>query len=135
MPARRDTTPEPDAERHPFAYDGLDRTIHEKARLGILACLLGHPQGLLFTELKDFCGLTDGNLSRHLQVLEEAGLIDVWKGYKGKKPQTLCRLTDLGKRRFQEYLRLLEGIVADALTASRAGSPAAGKPREGLQPT
>ena len=56
-----------------FAYDGLDRVIHERARLSILTSLLTHPKGLLFGDLKQLCGLTDGNLSRHLQVLEEAG--------------------------------------------------------------
>src|SRR5262249_53123917 len=56
----------------PFAYEGLDRVIHEKARLGILTSLMAHPKGLAFADLKQLCGLTDGNLSRHLQVLEEA---------------------------------------------------------------
>ena len=46
-----------------FAYDGLERVIHEKARLGILASLIAHPDGLLFNDLKDLCSLTDGNLS------------------------------------------------------------------------
>ena len=51
------------------------------------------PQGFLFNDLKDLCALTDGNLSRHLQILTEAGLIEVWKGFKNNRPQTLCRLT------------------------------------------
>jgi DNA-binding transcriptional ArsR family regulator len=59
-----------------FAYDGLDRVIHEKARLSVLTSLIAHPKGLVFGDLKQMCGLTDGNLSRHLQVLEEAGLIE-----------------------------------------------------------
>ena len=54
-----------------FAYDGLDRAIHEKARLGILTSLVAHPNGLLFSDLKELCSLTDGNLNRHLAVLEE----------------------------------------------------------------
>ena len=53
-----------------FAYEGLDRVIHEKARLGVLTSLMAHPKGLVFADLKRLCGLTDGNLSRHLQVLE-----------------------------------------------------------------
>src|ERR1700679_3226911 len=76
-----------------YAYEGLDRTIHEKARLGILTSLAAHPTGLLFGDLKDLCSLTDGNLSRHLQVLHEAGLVEVWKGSHKNRPQTLCRLT------------------------------------------
>ena len=55
-----------------FAYEGLDRVLHEKARLGILTALATRPDGILFAELKDLCALTDGNLSRHLQVLREA---------------------------------------------------------------
>ncbi len=105
--------PKPDAGR--FAYEGLDRVIHEKARLGILTSLLTHPTGLLFNELKSLCALTDGNLSRHLQILEEAAFVEVWKGFKGKRPQTLCRITSAGKARFREYLSILEHVIADAV--------------------
>ena len=59
-----------------YNYAGLDRILHEKARLGILTSLATHPQGLLFNQLKELCDLTDGNLSRHIQTLEEAGLVD-----------------------------------------------------------
>ena len=58
-----------------FAYDGLDRVIHEKARLGIMTSLVARRDGLSFTDLKELCGLTDGNLNRHLEVLREAGLV------------------------------------------------------------
>jgi DNA-binding MarR family transcriptional regulator len=102
-----------------FAYDGLDRVIHEKARLGIVTSLATHPQGLLFNDLKDLCALTDGNLSRHLQILTEAGLVEVWKGYKNNRPQTLCRLTSAGRRRFLEYVNVLESVVTDALAGAK----------------
>src|SRR5262249_50646096 len=59
-----------------FAYEGLERVIHEKARLSIMTSLAAHPSGLVFTDLKEQCALTDGNLSRHLQVLHEAGLVE-----------------------------------------------------------
>ena len=72
-----------------FAYDGLDRVIHEKARLGVLTSLIAHPKGVVFGDLKKMCALTDGNLSRHLQVLEEAKLIDIEKGYDHNRPQTI----------------------------------------------
>jgi DNA-binding transcriptional ArsR family regulator len=104
-----------------FAYDGLERIIHEKARLGILTSLVAHPKGLLFNDLKGLCSLTDGNLSRHLQVLHEAGLVEVWKGLRENRPQTLCRLSDEGRRRFLDYITVLENVVADALTAARSG--------------
>jgi DNA-binding transcriptional ArsR family regulator len=102
-----------------FAYEGLDRIIHEKARLSIVTSLATHPEGLLFADLKELCSLTDGNLSRHLQILNEAGLVEVWKGYNGNRPQTLCRLTGTGMRRFLEYVNVLENVVTDALEAKR----------------
>jgi DNA-binding MarR family transcriptional regulator len=109
-----------------FAYDGLERVFHEKARLGIMTSLVTNPKGLLFSDLKELCALTDGNLSRHLQVLHEAGFVEVSKGFERNRPQTSCRLTDIGRRRFLEYITVLENVVADALTATKA-APATGK--------
>lgn len=106
-----------------FAYEGLDRVIHEKARLSIVTSLATHPGGLLFNDLKDLCALTDGNLSRHLQILSEAGLIEIWKGFKDNRPQTLCRLTEEGRKRFLEYVNVLEHIVTDAMGASSETEP------------
>jgi DNA-binding MarR family transcriptional regulator len=106
-----------------FAYEGLERIIHEKARLGILTSLVAHPKGLLFNDLKDLCSLTDGNLSRHLQVLHEAGLVEVWKGQHKNRPQTLCRLTEEGRRRLLEYINVLENVIADALVAAQPSAP------------
>jgi DNA-binding transcriptional ArsR family regulator len=106
-----------------YAYDGLDRVIHEKARLGILTSLAAKPDGILFTDLRELCQLTDGNLSRHLTVLQESGLVEIWKGFRGRKPQTLCRLTDDGRRRFLEYVAVLESVVSDALVAARSARP------------
>ena len=88
-----------DANHAPFSYDGLDRVIHEKARLGLMTSLMAHPKGLAFADLKQLCGLTDGNLSRHLQVLQEAGLVEVTKGYEGNRPHTSCRHTTSLPRR------------------------------------
>jgi DNA-binding transcriptional ArsR family regulator len=103
-----------------FAYDGIERVLHERARLGIMTSLVTNPAGVLFSDLKELCKLTDGNLSRHLQVLQEAGLVEVWKGYQGNRPQTLCRLTEEGRKRFLEYITVLESVVADALQAAQA---------------
>jgi DNA-binding MarR family transcriptional regulator len=124
--------PRPESNAARYGFDGLDRVLHEKARLGILTCLLSHRDGLVFNDLKDRCALTDGNLSRHLSTLQEAGLVEIWKGYKGKRPQTLVRLTAAGKKRFVEYLSLLEGIVAGALASAGPEQDAA--PRVGLSP-
>lgn len=103
-----------------YAYEGLDRILHEKARLGILTSLASHPDGLLFNDLKEFCSLTDGNLSRHLQTLEKAELVEIWKGYNKRRPQTLCRLTPQGRERFLDYLAELEKIIHDASAVREA---------------
>ncbi|MDB5341944.1 MAG: Bacterial regulatory protein arsR family [Schlesneria sp.] len=110
-----------------YAYEGLDRTIHEKARLGIMTSLAAHPNGLLFGDLKELCSLTDGNLSRHLQVLQESQLVEVWKRFQLKRPQTLCRLTDLGRDRLLAYIDELERIVA-AAAALRTEGAASSRP-------
>jgi DNA-binding MarR family transcriptional regulator len=102
-----------------FAYEGLDRVIHEKARLGLLTSLVAHPKGLLFGDLKQLCGLTDGNLSRHLHVLEEAGLVDIVKSFRDNRPQTLCRITAEGRKRYMRYLNVLEQVVRDAADAAK----------------
>lgn len=102
-----------------FSYQGLDRVMHEKARLSILASLAANAGGLLFNDLKQMCSLTDGNLSRHLAVLSEASLVEVWKGTTRRRPQTLYRLTAGGRQRFAEYISVLEKVVADAQVAVR----------------
>ncbi|HLQ38041.1 MAG TPA: transcriptional regulator [Planctomycetota bacterium] len=117
-----------------FSYDGLDRVMHEKARLGLLTSLASKADGILFTDLKELCQLTDGNLSRHLTVLQEAGLVEIWKGFKGRKPQTLCRLTDDGRRRFLDYVSVLELVVADALDATKAARQKKRPAPEGFSP-
>jgi DNA-binding MarR family transcriptional regulator len=104
-----------------FAYDGLDRVIHERARLSVLTSLVTHPKGLTFGDLKEMCGLTDGNLSRHLQVLEEAALIAIAKGYDHNRPQTMCRITPQGRARYLDYLKVLEQVVRDAAGAAGRG--------------
>lgn len=103
----------------PFAYDGLDRIFHEKARLGILTSLASQPDGVSFSQLRQLCGLTDGNLSRHIQVLEEANIVSVTKGFDKKRPLTLCSLTDLGRERFLQYLAILEQVLQGATRATQ----------------
>ena len=118
-----------------YAYDGLDRVLHEKARLGILASLVAHSGGLLFADLKELCALTDGNLSRHLGVLSDAGFVEVWKSQSGRK-QTLYKLTVEGRKRFSDYIGELERVVADAQRSTRDGRQTAGGSRSlfGLGP-
>ncbi|MEX0938667.1 MAG: transcriptional regulator [Pirellulales bacterium] len=125
MPRKRKTSQQPDIPGR-FSYDGLDRVIHEKARLGILSSLAANDGGLLFNDLKELCALTDGNLSRHLAVLSETRLVEILKGKHGPRPQTLYRLTPYGRKRFAEYLNVLESVIADARveeTAAKASQP------------
>jgi DNA-binding HxlR family transcriptional regulator len=102
-----------------FAYEGLDRVIHERARLSVLTSLVAHPKGLRFGDLKELCGLTDGNLSRHLHVLQEAQLVAIAKGFDHNRPQTLCRITARGRKRYLDYLGVLEQVVRDAAAAAK----------------
>ena len=103
----------------PFAYDGLSRVIHERARLGVLTCLVTHPTGLPFPQMKKLCALTDGNLNRHLQVLQEAQLVSLGKGPDRERPQTIYRITVLGRKRYLEYLSVLEQVILDGAPAAK----------------
>ncbi len=105
-----------------FAYAGLDRVIHERARLSLLTALLTHPKGQTFNELKQLCALTDGNLNRHLEVLEKEGFVQIRKGQDGNRPQTSCRITAGGRTRYLEYLSTLEQVLLDAATKSDSES-------------
>ena len=119
MTSDRSTTSEA-----PHAYEGLDRILHEKARLGLLTSLVAHPKGLAFGDLKQLCGLTDGNLSRHLKTLSEAGIVEIEKTFVKNRPLTTCRLSDEGRRRFLDYLSVLEQVVRDAVhQADQAEKP------------
>ena len=128
--------PKPESEPSPtaggrFAYDGLERVIHEKARLGIMASLVTHPEGVLFGDLKELCTLTDGNLNRHLKVLTAAGLVEIWKGLRANRPQTLCRMTPIGKTKFVEYVTELERVIADAASLRGTEATESNSPRIG----
>jgi DNA-binding MarR family transcriptional regulator len=97
-----------------------------------LTSLVGHPKGLVFGDLRQMCGLTDGNLSRHLHVLQEAGLVEVTKGFERNRPQTVCRISAEGRARYLNYLSVLEKVVRDAAAAAEASE---GHPRgAGLAP-
>jgi DNA-binding HxlR family transcriptional regulator len=116
-----------------FAYEGLDRVIHERARLSILTSLITNPKALTFGDLKQLCSLTDGNLNRHLRVLEEAKIVEIEKGHDRNRPQTICRITSSGRKRYLEYLSTLEQVVRDAAKSSEDPSPA--RSLRGLTPS
>jgi len=117
-----------------FAYDGLDRVLHERARLSILTSLVAQPDGAKFGDLRGLCTLTDGNLSRHLDVLHQAGLVEIWKGFEARRPQTIVRLSTDGRRRFIAYLEELERVVRDALPKAESAPARSKQMPPGWQP-
>ena len=103
-----------------FAYEGLDRVLHEKARLGILTSLVAHPEGLKFSELRGLCSLTDGNLSLHLRRLEEVGYVLCEKTSNGRSSRTSHQLTSAGRRALGRYLDNLEHMIHAVRTSLNA---------------
>ena len=88
----------------------LDRLIHEPARLAILSVLYAVKEADFLFLLRE-TGLTKGNLSTHLSKLEGAGYIEIEKGYVGKLPQTLCRMTEAGRQAFDDYRKKLKEFL------------------------
>ena len=95
------------------AHDLLDETIHQRTRLAIMATLAG-VETMEFNFLKAQLSLTDGNLSTHLAALERAGYVEINKGFKGKKPNTVLAMTTKGRKALQNYIGLLQGILDKA---------------------
>jgi DNA-binding MarR family transcriptional regulator len=90
--------------------DRLDEVVHQRTRLGILA-VLAEGAKVQFGFLRDALTLTDGNLSRHLTILEEAGFVAIQKGYEGKRPRTWIKITRSGRRALAEEIAVLKAIV------------------------
>lgn len=101
-------------------YSALERLFHEPSRLAIMSSLGGAVDGLTFNEIKQQCTLTDGNLSRHLKTLEEAGVVRLRKRFVGARPQTRVFLTAAGRNGFMAYLKALEEVLRNAATAMGA---------------
>jgi DNA-binding MarR family transcriptional regulator len=88
----------------------LDDTVHQRVRLGILA-VLKEAKRADFSTLRDLLGLTDGNLSRHVRVLEDAGLVQVQKGYEGRRPRTWIASTPAGRDALEAELAALRELI------------------------
>jgi DNA-binding transcriptional ArsR family regulator len=91
----------------------VDKIIHEPARLAALA-ILDAVESADFLYLQQATKLTKGNLSVHLQKLEEAGLIEIQKTFQGKYPRTLCKLTMKGKEDFGKYKEQMQSVLGSA---------------------
>jgi DNA-binding MarR family transcriptional regulator len=92
---------------------GLDRLVHEPARLAILTALAAC-QRADFVFLRRITGLTVGNLSSHISKLEEAGLVQVEKGFVGRRPNTLVQVTETGRRAVEAHWQQLEALRRSA---------------------
>jgi DNA-binding MarR family transcriptional regulator len=91
----------------------LNPLIHQSTRLRIMAALVSLDNGEKadFTFLRDLLGLTDGNLSIHIQRLEEAGYVAVEKTFVGRRPKTWIRATAEGRGAFAAHVDALEEII------------------------
>jgi len=106
-------------EHAPFAYSGLERIFHERGRLAVCTCLIAHPDGMRFSDLQDACGLTDGNLNRHLHALAEMKIVGLVRHRGDGRPVTIARITKSGRERFLAYIDELESVVRDVHTRAR----------------
>ena len=99
----------------------LDEVIHQRTRLGIMT-VLAEAGRVQFGALKDALELTDGNLSRHLQILEEAEYVVIEKGYEGRRPRTWVKATRAGERALRAELKLLNALVSRVSRQSQRAS-------------
>ena len=88
----------------------LDDVVHQRVRLGILAVLTEAPKAD-FAYLRSTLSVTDGNLSRHLTVLEEAGYVVIEKTFEGKKPRTYVSATKAGRTAFNNEVASLQKLL------------------------
>jgi len=118
-----------EAESQPHPTSAIDETVHQRHRIGILT-ITAEAQRAEFGYLREALGLTPGNLSRHLSVLEEAGLVTVEKGYAGRRPRTWVRITRQGRTALTAELAALAELLRRHSTARPASPP--GGDKEGV---
>jgi len=86
--------------------------FQSKIRIAIVSCLLTGPK--TFKEVKNLTGATDGNISTHVKKLSEASIVEVNKGFENNKPKTVYKLTENGRKEFEDYVKKLEEIIKNA---------------------
>jgi DNA-binding MarR family transcriptional regulator len=89
---------------------GFDRLIYERVRLGIMSALAMNDE-LTFNELKSLFDVSDGNLSAHARKLEEAGYVVCTKSFEARRPKTIYRITQIGKKALLRYLEHIEAVI------------------------
>ncbi len=101
-------------------YKELDPMLHSQLRLAVVSLLMG-VETAEFTWIREQTGASAGNLSVQLTRLREAGYIEVEKKFSGNYPQTLCRITLLGRSRFIEYVQALKDYLDPGAEAKDSG--------------
>lgn len=91
-------------------FKDLDPILHSQLRLAVMSLLIGVKEAD-FSFLREKTGATAGNLSVQVQKLKEAGYIEVVKQFKDNYPQTVCKITDLGISRFEQYVADLKAYL------------------------
>jgi DNA-binding HxlR family transcriptional regulator len=115
-------------------YLGLKKIFHEPSRLAIMSALCRSIEPLSFSHLKEECELTDGNLSSHLKMLVDAGVVAINKSSANSKPRTEISLTESGRESFIDYLKALEGVLRNAAEAIVAENKDLSLPFSWLKP-
>lgn len=98
-------------------YNELKKIFHEPKRMAVMSALCAADTGLTFTELKNQCDISDGNLNRHLKVLVDAGAVTIKKKFVGLKPRTTVYLSDKGLDEFSSYLNALSEVLQQTIEA------------------
>lgn len=91
-------------------FKELNPLLHSELRLAVMSILIG-VESADFVFLRTETGATAGNLSVQLDKLARAGYIEIEKGLQGRKPRTLCRITDAGRDAFAQYVEALQSYI------------------------
>lgn len=91
-------------------FKELDPLLHSELRLSIISILIS-VESADFNFIKDTTGATNGNISVQIEKLNTAGYIEVEKRFKGKKPQTICKITGIGLAAFEKYVDALKSYI------------------------
>lgn len=107
---------------------GLNKLFESRVRLGIMS-LLSVNESVDFNTMKEMLDITDGNLASHLKSFEKEGVMEVQKQFVGRRPNTVYRITPLGRQLFAEHIRALEQMIRPLEGAAPVSVPVAGESR------
>ena len=93
-------------------FKELDPLLHSELRLAVMSILISVEEAD-FVFIKEQTKATSGNLSVQIDKLSKAGYIEITKTFKGKMPETLCRLTPIGRQAFENYIEALKSYIGN----------------------